>query len=260
MDYCSVEQFESYHIVVIGVGGTGGDFAASLARMVSGRRDVKVTLIDGDIVEDVNIHRQPYSDADIGINKADILAQKINATFDVNFQFVPEYVSEPYSITRLFSGRKDELPIIIGTVDNHPARILMERAFLETKNSIYVDSANEDVYGDVIVGVRGEKETLLRSRGMYRPQELFKGTERIKDRSCERKTEENPQQIATNKMASNILLSIMSDLLNHLELRAHFVNFDLSSYDVFQGVQGVEADADEHFERLLAECLAGDTF
>lgn len=245
-----------FNIIIIGVGGTGGDLAPSLARLIGQRDDVNVTLVDGDDVELHNLERQPYIRSDVGMNKALCLTKKINNTFGCCFSTFPNFIKDVNEILGLME--KSQINILVGAVDNYAARRLMEIAFYRVDNMVYIDSANEDSFGDVILGLKNQGKVLKKTRGAYRPLEVFNGTERIKERSCERKVLLNPQTLVANKMASNVILAMIHDLINGKSIDKHFINFDLDEMNVFDSVQGEESNAEQNYFDCMVNAIGGN--
>ena len=64
-------------IVMLGAGGTGGHIAPHLYRLLYAlNRPVRFIICDGDIVEEKNLVRQNFTPADLGENKAKVLAER----------------------------------------------------------------------------------------------------------------------------------------------------------------------------------------
>lgn len=78
---------ETRHIYVVGVGGTGSYLVEGLAKILVGYKltNIKVTLVDPDVVEEKNLLRQNFRNWEIGAFKADALASRINQDFGVDF-------------------------------------------------------------------------------------------------------------------------------------------------------------------------------
>ncbi len=244
--------FEKFNIVVVGAGGTGGNVCPQIARLIAGNSNVSMTIIDGDIVESSNLERQPYLVNDLNQNKAEILSYKLNAAFNLNTSFFPRYIESPETFNKFFEfHNKKTLNILVSTVDNHKARVLMEQYFDSKGTMIYIDSANEDYYGDVIVGAKAYEKVFLKSRAMYRPLEVFKGTQRIKNRSCEIKVLDNPQYYPTNQMAANIILKVISDIVNEQQIKSHFINFDTDLFEMYDEVEGQEEEHDLNYSSSI---------
>ena len=85
---------------VIGAGGTGSQVVTSLARMDTALRKLGhpglfVRVYDPDTVGESNIGRQLFSEADLGLNKAQCLVTRINRFFGNDWAAVPERYREP---------------------------------------------------------------------------------------------------------------------------------------------------------------------
>ena len=68
-----LEQFSSATVAICGLGGLGSNIAIALARAGIG----KLVLIDFDRVDITNLHRQQYKASQIGLYKADALAESL---------------------------------------------------------------------------------------------------------------------------------------------------------------------------------------
>ena len=72
-----------YTIVVVGVGGTGGELVTTLAKYIYDKQTqanvyFDLAIIDGDRVEEKNCGRQPFISEDIGMFKVDALSMAIS--------------------------------------------------------------------------------------------------------------------------------------------------------------------------------------
>lgn len=78
-----------YKIVIVGAGGTGGTLASMLARYLYSKktdeiRQFKLYLIDGDLVDEKNINRQPFSSDDVGCFKVDCLSEAYTEVYGIS--------------------------------------------------------------------------------------------------------------------------------------------------------------------------------
>ena len=111
-----------YHPVevnVIGAGGTGCQVLTSLARISCalkqlGHPGLHVNVIDGDIVTKSNLGRQLFSASEVGLNKAMVLANRINRFFGFDWDAIRE--NYPYKDCTTAN-------VTITCVDNVKARI-----------------------------------------------------------------------------------------------------------------------------------------
>ena len=88
------------HFVVVGAGGTGGYFIPQLVRqraIINKNRQVKhtLTVYDKDDIEEKNLTRQNFIQADIGKNKAEVMASRYGRSFAQEVGYVPEYIKDP---------------------------------------------------------------------------------------------------------------------------------------------------------------------
>lgn len=242
---------EKFKIVLIGAGGTGGNLAPMIARLVSKLFLTEFILVDGDIVEVSNLERQPYLSSDVAVNKSEALSEKINIAFGLNTKFYPHYIESLAQLESLCRCDRDAVTILIGAVDNHKARVIMEQYFSKASNLIYIDSANEDYFGDIICALKANDQCILRTRGMYRAAEVFNGTGRVKNTSCILKIVENPQYYPTNQMAANIVLKMVSDIIIERNIHSHFINFDTNDYVMFEEADSINDDHEKTYQELL---------
>ena len=103
-------------IVVVGCGGTGSWLLPKLVKTINDgirksiiRKDVKLILIDGDIVEEKNLVRQNFIEQDIGQNKAEVMASRygphlINENGAI---FVDKYIADSEQYEKLTAEDKD---------------------------------------------------------------------------------------------------------------------------------------------------------
>lgn len=157
-------------IFVVGCGGTGSrlvplltQFMASITKGRSPRGWVdnpEIFLFDFDEVEDKNLARQNFIAADVGKNKAAVLAQRYGRAYNMNLVAVPERFHSSFTFGSLSSVR-DSLSVfsnsmVIMCVDSAQARrdilIAIDRHMSDRMmpNSVFViDAGNEDNFGQV---------------------------------------------------------------------------------------------------------------
>ncbi len=218
-----------YSIIVIGAGGTGTYFLKEFSRFLSGKSDLPVaslTIFDGDTVEHKNLERQAFTEDDLGQNKAAVMAEVLNSSFDLNWEAVGEYLLKPGQLKEEVGT--GTVPIIIGCVDNHACRLVVEEYVSSVENCFYLDSANEFDTGEVIFSYRVKNKQISPCRSHYFPKIREKSKAR-NEISCEELNNVAPQHIATNMAAGNILLTEVCALFDNLP-HPGMVTFDLSMY------------------------------
>ncbi len=214
-----------YHVIVVGCGGTGGFFIKEFGRfMARSRAKILLTMIDGDTVEQHNLDRQSFQDEDIGLPKSTVLAEALVTCFGIPQSRVASYpcyittaeqlsgiVHSSYHLfldeTR-YSSDYLHLPVLIGCVDNHAARIVMHNFYMGYSDNIfYFDSANEYSHGEVVFAGRSKTEDIAPPRGVVFPEVLTSTEKARTELSCAELNIHEPQHIVTNMLAANLLLS-----------------------------------------------------
>lgn len=239
-----------YLFVVLGAGGTGGNFAKELVRFLasSKRTDCKVLLIDGDTVEEKNLIRQPFITGDIGKNKAEVLAGALSETFEgfpvaAYGNYIDDEKALNSLITGCITGRNSVLsspgdyhpsliPVLIGAVDNHACRKIMEQFFSRYSGPVlyYFDAANETSSGEVVFSSIKEGCIFSPPRSFYFPEVLSEKHISRLQMSCEELNNVAPQHIVTNIKAANILLTACCGLINFGVPPKGIVYFDTASF------------------------------
>lgn len=244
--------FMKIDLVLIGCGGTGGCFFSRMARFLSDMKftnmSLRVRIIDGDHVEYKNLGRQPFIESDVGENKAVALAAAALESLDVRVKAYPFFLS-PHKMGILHSGMtsydNEDLQIIIGAVDNHACRKLLHDYFKNYKYEgtlFYLDAANEFSCGEIVIGKRTSKRIFSPDRAHYYPEILKDEQKPVYEMSCEELNMAEPQHLATNSMAADLLFAYVSQLLiagtNASQAVSGIVYFDVfrlfSRFDVYK--------------------------
>ncbi|WP_256385057.1 PRTRC system ThiF family protein [Photobacterium toruni] len=108
------------NITLIGCGGTGSAMLTELFQMngilkALGGKGIHVTAIDGDEVSTSNVFRQNFWAHDVGLNKAEVLISRFNMFGDLNWDFIPTYITE--------SSLLPSTDIVITCVDKASVRL-----------------------------------------------------------------------------------------------------------------------------------------
>ena len=91
---------KTVRITVVGCGGTGSAVASGLpylhqAMLALGHPGgLDVTFIDGDRISRINCVRQPFSESEIGLHKATVLATRINLFWGLGWKGTPQFLDE----------------------------------------------------------------------------------------------------------------------------------------------------------------------
>lgn len=172
---------------MVGAGGNGSIFITHLCRIWQawtklGGKPFEITIHDPDTVSEANLARQCFCEADIGLPKALVLAQRMRSFFGVPITHrVSTFTYNHFSVTP---------DIIVGCVDNLAARRQMADACAtkrmtrhqwgqdtkETRPGCYwLDMGNSDNSGQVVLGGHGLKtffDVLPQTRKARDPKNL----------------------------------------------------------------------------------------
>lgn len=145
-------------IHLIGCGGTGSWLAPHLARIMKLLQDVhhfgvKLVFWDHDTVEEKNIFRQNFCEAEIGLKKAETLARRYGTAWGVEIIAVNASFSRDVMHRNNLGARygDNNMPIFITCVDNNKARQDVARICLEIYGW-WLDCGNIKTAGQVSIG------------------------------------------------------------------------------------------------------------
>lgn len=157
---------ETFHLYLIGTGGTGSHLALALARLAWHAKrfgkTVHLTFVDPDTVEDKNVGRQLFCPAEIGSFKAETLATRFNAAFGLDIHTVttpllPTTIN-PRDLRPPHDGYRHHT-LFIGAVDNHLARRAI--ATIATQHHAWwLDMGNELYSGRLYIGNLADRDRL----------------------------------------------------------------------------------------------------
>jgi PRTRC genetic system ThiF family protein len=226
---------------LVGLGGTGSQVLTHLARVnealiAYGHTGLHVRCWDADTVSPANIGRQLFSQADIGQNKAVVLATRVNRFFGYSWEGHPQ----------MFTA-KETGNITITCIDTAAGRIEIGKAMQDTGKHIrygephqrliyWLDLGNLQKTGQAILGTvgtvkqpasehatRGDLPTVVR----YYPQ-LKRIKEKDQGPSCSLAEAINKQDLFINSILANFGVNLIWKLFREGMIRHHgcFVNLD----------------------------------
>ena len=231
-------------IVILGAGGTGGHIAPHLYRLLySLDRPVRFIICDGDVVEKKNLVRQNFIPADLGENKAKVLAERYSTVFGMETEYVPDYIESEDRLKKLItpmewrSGPFSERPvwdqvILIGAVDNNRSRQLCHKVFYEARDLVYIDSGNGKHTGQVVCGIRSGGRTFYRPVGKVYPDVLEQTDKFPTELSCAEASLSSPQSITANVTAATVVVDMIYNILAQGESRVRLATFSTTSCNV----------------------------
>lgn len=173
-------------IIMVGVGGTGSYLAQGLAKMIAGYRlQVEVVLVDPDTIEEKNCARQNFHPWEIGQNKAEALAFRLNQQYGLGFAAAcgrgEDHINAAYRSVRMSN-------LVITCVDTIAAR----KHYKDV--GPWLDLGNSLETGQAFYGTTADKRALRDERMLWdkRPAAgrlpnpwLLSGMARLKDKKTQ---------------------------------------------------------------------------
>lgn len=240
-------QTRPVKIVQLGAGGTGGHIAPHLYRLLySLDRPVRYIICDGDVVEQKNLVRQNFTPADLGENKAQVLAERYSSAFGMETEYVPDFVEDEDRLKNLLTPMRfrqrrpnsyreeivEEMVILLGAVDNNKSRQLCHRVFTQAKELIYIDSGNGEYTGQVVCGICSGGRTYHKPAGVLYP-EILDGTDKFPtELSCAEASVSAPQAITANITAACAVVDLVYNILVRGETNVQAVSFSTTSVNM----------------------------
>ena len=203
-------------IVMLGAGGTGGYAAPHIYRLIHTlNRPARFLVADGDIVEEKHLVRQNFIHADLGRNKAAVMAERYASAFGMEIAYLPEFIENEDALAALTAPdySRKELAILIGAVDNNRSRQMCHEAFMRAKELVYIDSGNGQYTGQVVCGIRRNGRTYYKPVGTLYPDVLADTDKFPTELSCAEAAISAPQSVVANVMAATAILSYLYDIL-----------------------------------------------
>lgn len=251
---------KTIRILQIGAGGTGGYLVPKIARLIMTMAEFRpetpvwYTLMDDDVVEYGNLYRQNFCEADIGLPKAETLAERYSRHCRINIGFINEKLCDTNQLAcSLVSPNERALHIIIGCVDNNRARKVMHDFFVEFQDFdplIYIDAGNGRYNGQVVVGIKNEDKTLSQPVGVVFPDALIENEDDEEDVGCTMNALISPQNIIANDLAATMVFTVLNMILVENEINSSIFTFD-GRRQVFNSIQ-IEHDGSSAFDDTTA--------
>lgn len=257
-DYRDIFPF----IVQIGVGGTGGYLVQHISQLLgTSKTRAAYVIADCDVIEEKNLRNQLFLPSEVGLKKADVLANRYSHAYGIDIGvYSKSYVETPEKLQSLFSREYMStgitystllLPIIIGTVDNHYTRRVINSLFNNLNTCIYIDAGNEStkVPSDFLTrskenwrkeeieaykesGWSGQVVTGVRTNFFKQPSvvEMFPDILdddelRPSEISCSELSASEPQRLMVNKFAALCVANILTEIIEEHTLSSHITFF-----------------------------------
>ena len=219
-------------VVLVGAGGTGSAMVSALADMCQalpqlGGQGLKVVVMDDDKVSRSNIGRQAFAPADIGRYKADVIVNRVNQTFGLDWEArIARLTNDPDSMIRTDGC------ILIGCVDTRTARAAIKMQY-ERKGQYghawWLDCGNEQRYGQVILGALCGGDIVLPCAADLFPEMVDVDLDAEDTApSCSLPQALAKQDLFTNRLVANTAANLLWRLFRYGETNVHgaFVNLE----------------------------------
>ena len=261
VDYKSIEFW------LVGAGGTGSFMAMNLARLAFELKmlgkSANVVIVDPDRVETDNIPRSNFCFAEVGMNKAETLAGRVNRAWGIEVGFVkegfrPALLQSKNDDWTVQSSNSNKLTILVGCVDNHLARQQIhetlkfygERSYDSSSPRVWwIDGGNGRDTGQVLIGNRLNKKeicesaqkspilSLLPAPSLQHPDLLREGERKVRSSlpqtndaiTCGERIRLGEQSLNVNQRVAVEMSEILSELLLTQNLKRFATYFDLES-------------------------------
>lgn len=234
-------------IVMLGAGGTGGHIAPHLYRLLYALgRPVRFIICDGDVVEEKNLVRQNFTKADLGENKAKVLAERYSTVFGLETEYIPSFIESEDELRRLLTPESWQIDyrriireqvILIGAVDNNKSRQLCHKVFQRMNELIYIDSGNGEYTGQVVCGIRRGGKTCYPPIGTVYPDVLEDTDKFPTELSCAEASVSAPQSMAANITAATAAVDMIYNILALGDSSVRKITFSTRNVNVRPEVQ-----------------------
>lgn len=144
-------------IILVGCGGTGSYMAQHIGQLLRCLTlkgvQARALFVDHDHVEQANIDRQLFADAELGLNKAQALAMRYTGAWGADITAI----TSPFTASIARPPKSDGITILVGCVDNPAARQEMANVLKRNKPGSapdfwWLDCGNHAEAGQVLLG------------------------------------------------------------------------------------------------------------
>lgn len=156
-----LQQYDRLNLMLVGCGGTGSWLAPAVVRVArllqeTQAKDVRLYFIDPDWVEEKNIYRQNFCQAEFGSYKAETLAFRLGAAWGMEITAITKKLQDIGDAGNI-GYQSNEITLVVGCVDRPSARREI-RTFLERRrHGWWLDCGNEANTGQVLIGADDRK-------------------------------------------------------------------------------------------------------
>ena len=242
-------------VLIVGAGGNGSAVLLGLpylhqAMKVWGHAGgIHVMLADGDMVSKTNCIRQPFASADVGLNKAVVLINRVNLFWGLRWQAHPEHFHKD-SLRANSAGPH----LIIGCVDTRAARQAILSAVTRANDSTayWLDLGNNASSGQYVLGQplnAANRRSAVRLRTVAELYPEIADTEAGEDPlpSCSAAEALERQEPFINQVLATSALAMLARLFRYGTLTHHGAFYNASTGRT--SVLGVDPDLWKKIQR-----------
>lgn len=219
-------------VSVIGAGGSGSEVIDALARLdyaliAMGGQGLSITLWDGDTVSPSNVGRQRFLHCDVGLNKADVLAERYGMLMGTQIESVPSM----FDIEAAFDGPsvyRQPTDLLISCVDRASVRVEIGQFFRRRRSELlWMDLGNGAHTGQVVLGHAGMPD------GPRLPNvwDLYPSLAEVDDHdepSCSLEEAIRHQRLGVNRfMADTAVFTLLAPLMQEGVITSHGAFIDM---------------------------------
>ena len=222
-------------VLVVGCGGTGSAIIGGLpylhlSMLAQGHPyGLCVTVMDGDDVSPANSVRQPFSRAEIGLNKAIVLVNRINLFWVLNWQAIPHALTMQ-TLTPSYAGYGEphlRPDIVVGCVDTRAARAIIAQSTAGFSGVGYwLDAGNSASRGQFVLGepqnARNKRSrSRLRTVAELYPEVVDPALDNDNEPSCSAIEALERQECFVNAVLAQHALALLARLFRYGQIRHH---------------------------------------
>lgn len=223
-------------ILLIGAGGNGSAVLFGLpylhhALVAWGVAEgLDVVVMDADTVSPTNCVRQPFGDADIGQNKANVLVNRLNLFHQFNWEAREAYFTADHKPS-IGTSYDSIIDFVISCVDTREARRAMHEAFNNSQGpwrnvSYWLDIGNSASKGQFVLGqprnsINRQSSTRLRTVTELFPSIMDTSLGEGDLPSCSAAEALERQEPYINNVLATSALAMLTRLLRYRELDHH---------------------------------------
>lgn len=217
-----------WRILVLGAGGTGSEMIDALCRLDYAlghlsHPGLKLTIQDGDVVAAANVGRQRFLPADVGANKAELLARRYGVLLGMNVR----YLSEMAVMRHV--AQFDEFDLIITCVDRATMRVKIADYWRTRRcETMWLDLGNGQFSGQCCLGHLG----IPKNSRVPNVLDLFPSIRTMRDDdqpSCSVAEALQSQMIFVNRWMADAAVALLTQLFTQGSVRQHGAFVDMKA-------------------------------